>query len=81
MQKSVCQNLITGQSYGPHIKFLPANTCLDFPKYGHILGKTLCSGPKRRPGRQAHRSTALAPLHHDDDDDGFVLSLEENTIA
>jgi hypothetical protein len=25
-----------------------------FSKYGHILGKTLCSSPKRRPGRQAH---------------------------
>ena len=33
-------------------------------KYGHILGKTLCSGPRRRPGRQAHGSIALAPRHH-----------------
>ena len=35
-----------------------------FSKYGHILGKTLCSGPRRRPGRQAHGGTALAPRHH-----------------
>jgi hypothetical protein len=34
------------------------------PKYGHILGKTLCSGPRSRPGRQAHGSTDLAPRHH-----------------
>ena len=32
-----------------------------FLKYGHILGKTLCSGRRRRPGRQAHGSTGLAP--------------------
>jgi hypothetical protein len=33
-------------------------------KYGHILGKTLCSGPSRQPGRQAHGGTALAPRYH-----------------
>jgi hypothetical protein len=33
-------------------------------KCGHILGRTLCSGPRRRPGRQAHGGTALAPRHH-----------------
>jgi hypothetical protein len=47
-----------GQSYGPRRIFLPAITCLD------ILSKTLCSGPRRRPGRQAHGGTALAPRHH-----------------
>jgi hypothetical protein len=26
----------------------------EFSKYGHILGKTLCSGPRRQPGRQGH---------------------------
>jgi hypothetical protein len=35
-----------------------------FSKYGHILGKTLCSGPRRQPGRQAHGGTVLAPRHH-----------------
>jgi hypothetical protein len=34
-------------------------------EYGHILGKTLCSGPRRRPGRQAHgqehRPSSSAP--------------------
>jgi hypothetical protein len=30
-QKSVCQNLIMGQSYEPRRTFLPAFTCLDFP--------------------------------------------------
>ena len=33
-------------------------------KYGHILGKTLCSGPRRRPGWQAHGGTSVAPRHH-----------------
>jgi hypothetical protein len=33
-------------------------------KYGHILGKTLCSGPRGQAGRQAHGGTALAPRHH-----------------
>ena len=27
----------------------------------HIVGKTPCSCPRRRPGRQAHGSTGLAP--------------------
>jgi hypothetical protein len=35
-----------------------------FLKYGHILGKTLCSGPRRQPGRQVHGGTGLAPRHH-----------------
>jgi hypothetical protein len=35
-----------------------------FSKYGHILGKTLCSGPRRHHGRQAHGGTALAPRHN-----------------
>jgi hypothetical protein len=35
-----------------------------FVQYGHILYKTLFSGPRRRPGRQAHGSTGLAPRHH-----------------
>jgi hypothetical protein len=48
-----------GQSYGLRRIFLPAiYTRLDFSKYmymyGHTLGKTLCSGPRRQPGRQAH---------------------------
>ena len=47
-----------GQSYGSRRIFLPAITCLDSPKYGHILGKTLCGGPRRWPGRQAHGGTA-----------------------
>jgi hypothetical protein len=42
-QKKVCQNLSMGQSYEHRIIFLPVITCLDFSKYGHILGKTLCS--------------------------------------
>jgi hypothetical protein len=53
-----------GQSYGPRRIFLPAITCLDFPKYGHILGKTLCSGPRRRPGQASpwrHRPSSSAP--------------------
>jgi hypothetical protein len=33
-------------------------------KYGHILGKTLCSGLRRRPRRQAHGSTDLALRRH-----------------
>ena len=37
---------------------------IGFSKYGHILGKPLCSGPMRRPGRQAHGGTALARRHH-----------------
>jgi hypothetical protein len=53
-----------GQSYGLRRIFLPAITCLDFSKYGHILGKTLCSGPRRQPSGQAHGGTALAPRHH-----------------
>ena len=35
-----------------------------FLKYGHILGKTLCSGPRRRPGQASpweHRPTSSAP--------------------
>jgi hypothetical protein len=63
-QKSVCQNLIMRQSYGRCKIFLPAFLILDFAKYGHILGKTLCSSPRRQPGRQAHGGTALAPRHH-----------------
>jgi hypothetical protein len=64
MQKWVCQNLIMGQSYGPRRIFLPAITCLDFHKYGHILSKTLRSGLTLRLGRQAHGSTALALWHY-----------------
>jgi hypothetical protein len=63
-QKSVCQNLIMGQSYGPRRIFLPAGPLLILAKYGHILGKTLCSGPRRQPGRQAHGGTSLAARHH-----------------
>ena len=37
---------------------------IGFSKYGHILGKSLCSGPRRQPGRQAHGGTTLAPRHH-----------------
>jgi hypothetical protein len=37
---------------------------IGFSKYGHILGKTLCSGPRRQPGWQAQGGTALAPRHH-----------------
>ncbi len=53
-----------GQSYGHRRIFLPTFYCLDFSKYGHILGQTICSGPRRRPGRQAHGGTGLAPRHH-----------------
>jgi hypothetical protein len=53
-----------GQSYGPCRIFLPARLLLNLAKYGHILGKTLCSGPRRQPGRQAHGGTGLAPRHH-----------------
>jgi len=55
---------IMRQSYGPRRIFLLALLNLTFVRYGHILGKTLCTGPKRRPGRQAHGGTALAPRHH-----------------
>jgi hypothetical protein len=48
----VLQNIFTGL------------TNIGFSKYGHILGKTLCSGPRRRPGRQVHGGTSLAPRHH-----------------
>ena len=44
-----------------------ALTFFGFSRYGHILGRTLCSqcsGPMRRPGRQVHGSTGLAPRHH-----------------
>ena len=64
LQKSVCQNLIMRQSYGRWKIFLPIILILDFGKYGHTLGKTLCSGPRRQPGRQAHGGTGLAPRHH-----------------
>jgi hypothetical protein len=65
-EKTVCQNSIMGQSYGPRRIFLRAITCLDFPKYGHILGKTLCSGPRpQAPARQAspwgHRPSSSEP--------------------
>ena len=53
-QKFVCQNLIMGQSYGHCKIFLPAKAILILAKYGHILGITLCSGPRGQPGRQAH---------------------------
>ena len=57
-----------GQSYKSRRIFLPGITIsitrLDFPKCGHILGKTLWSGPRYRPGRQAHGSTRLASRHH-----------------
>jgi hypothetical protein len=53
-----------GQSYGLRRIFLPAITCLDFSKYGHILGKTLCSGPQA-PAWQAspwgHSPSSSAP--------------------
>jgi hypothetical protein len=64
MQKSVWQNLIMGQSYGPRRIFLVAFSISRFCENGHILGKTLCSGPRRRPGRHVHRSTGLARPHH-----------------
>jgi hypothetical protein len=32
--------------------------------YPTIVGKTICSGPRRSPGRQAHGSAALARRHH-----------------
>ena len=62
--KNVCQNSIMGQSYGPRRIFLLAFLILILSKYCHILGKTLCSGPWRRLGRQAHGDTGLAPRHH-----------------
>jgi hypothetical protein len=52
------------QSYGRCKIFLAAKAILDFGQYGHILGKSLCSGPRGQPGRQAHGGTALAPRHH-----------------
>jgi hypothetical protein len=64
MQKSVCQNLIMGQSYESCIIFLPASLMSRFSNMANILGKTLCSGPRRRPGRHAHVSKSLAPRHH-----------------
>jgi hypothetical protein len=51
------------QSYGPRRIFLPTFLILTFVQLGHILGKTLCSGPRRQPGRQAHGGTALARRH------------------
>jgi hypothetical protein len=57
-----------GQSYGSRIIFLPALTCRDFSNMAYIPrggpGKTICSGPRRRHGRQVHGSTDLAPRHH-----------------
>ena len=41
MQNPLSQNSIMGQSYGFRRIFLLAFICLDFSKYGHILGKTL----------------------------------------
>jgi hypothetical protein len=52
--------------YGPrriHV-FLPAFLSLILSKYGHILGKTLCSGPRLRPGQASpwgHRPSSSAP--------------------
>ena len=63
----VRQNLVIrvmGQCYGPRKIFLLAFLILIFVRYVHILGKTLCSGPGRWPGRHAHGSTGLAPRHH-----------------
>ena len=63
MQQTVCQNFTMGQSYGPRRILLPAFPILDFPKYGHILGKTLCSGPRLRPGQASpwgHRPSTSA---------------------
>jgi hypothetical protein len=34
---------------------------IGFSKYGHILGKTPCSGPRRQPGRQAHGPWGHSP--------------------
>ena len=64
MQKSVSQNLIMGQSYEPRGIFLPAFFMSRFSNMANIVGKTLCSGPGRRPSRHAHGSTGLAPRHH-----------------
>ena len=54
--------------HGPKIWALPNNFAglpnIGFSKFGHILGKTHCSGPRRRPGRQASGGTGLAPRQH-----------------
>ena len=64
-QKYFRQNLVMGQSCrGLAEHFLPAGSLLIFVRYGYILGKTLYSGPERRPGKQAHGGTGLAPRHH-----------------
>ena len=54
--------------HGPKL-WVPQNifACLSnigFSKYCHILGKTLCSGPMRRPGQASpwgHRPSSSAP--------------------
>jgi hypothetical protein len=64
MQKSGCQNLIMDQSYGHCKIILPAFLILTFVQYGHILGKTPCSGPRRRPGQASpwgHSPSSSAP--------------------
>jgi hypothetical protein len=66
MQKSACQNLTMVQSYEPRKILLPAFICLDFPNMA-IPSRhhaPYCGGLRRRPGRQAHGSTGLAPRHH-----------------
>ena len=64
IQKFVCQNSVMQQSYGLRSIFLLAFPLLDLSKYGHILGKTLCSGPRLRPGQASpwgHRPSSSAP--------------------
>jgi hypothetical protein len=64
-KKTVCQNSIMGQSYlWASQNIFAGHYLFGFSKYGHILGKTLCSGPRSRPGRHAHGGTGLAPRHH-----------------
>ena len=45
MQKSVCQNLVMGQSYGPRRILSPAITCLDFPNMAISYAKPYEAAP------------------------------------
>jgi hypothetical protein len=75
LQKSICQNLVMRQSYGPCRIFLAAFLISRFPKYGHILGETLCSGRWRRPGQASpweHEPSSSAPC---------VVTIRRSTIG
>ena len=53
-----------GQSFEPRRIFLTAFLILILSKYVNFLGKTLCSGPRRRPGQASpweHRPSSSAP--------------------